>query len=564
LGSCICKKNTKSLFEKAINQIAFGGNDYGVDGFHFDEAKRNLYLFQFKFTPSYGQFKQSMQRLIDVGMQRIFSAPNKDDSKNQILIQLRSALIDNRNLIDQICFRFVFTGEPSDAERSKVLDKLREDLENKRYYVEQFFFPRTVNFIVEFRSSSGKVGGVIASETSAKFTLPVTQSISAQTEAGEQMLTFFVPVIELNQMYVALGTRFFDRNVRYGLGENETVNRAIAKALSQIIIDRSLDPSTFVFNHNGVTLYTESVEAEDDHIEISSPRLLNGAQTVTTFAEFLSKNRDHPKLKNAIEIIERIQVVCKIITNAADPFVTRVTINNNRQNPVEAWNLHANDMIQLELQDKFLDELQLYYERQENAFNQLSAEDLDEYGLKSDSKAIQMLKLAQTFIVTDGNLSRVSEMRRVFEEERTYELVFNASRLATNSHNILLCYKVERRLRKLAEDIRQKGQNKYYFAPKARFLIWALCCQGILNDPKLDKLRAEHGSNMVVSANFSEYLSKLATVQVAPILAALMTDDEYTDRIAEDKLGFLRTDAAFDKCMKIAFSRSKWVRKRLV
>lgn len=23
--------------EKAVNQIAFGGNDYGVDGFHFDE-----------------------------------------------------------------------------------------------------------------------------------------------------------------------------------------------------------------------------------------------------------------------------------------------------------------------------------------------------------------------------------------------------------------------------------------------------------------------------------------------------------------------------------------------
>ena len=39
--------------EKAINQVAFGGNDYGLDGFHFDETKRNLYLFQFKYSPSY-------------------------------------------------------------------------------------------------------------------------------------------------------------------------------------------------------------------------------------------------------------------------------------------------------------------------------------------------------------------------------------------------------------------------------------------------------------------------------------------------------------------------------
>ena len=28
-------------------------------------------------------------------------------------------------MIDQICFRFVFTGDPEEAERSKVLDKLR-------------------------------------------------------------------------------------------------------------------------------------------------------------------------------------------------------------------------------------------------------------------------------------------------------------------------------------------------------------------------------------------------------------------------------------------------------
>ncbi len=78
--------------EKAVNQIAFGGNDYGVDGFHFDEARRNLYIFQFKYTTSHVQFKGSLQRLIDDGMQQIFVAPNRDDKKNQILLQLRSCL----------------------------------------------------------------------------------------------------------------------------------------------------------------------------------------------------------------------------------------------------------------------------------------------------------------------------------------------------------------------------------------------------------------------------------------------------------------------------------------
>jgi hypothetical protein len=246
--------------EKAVNQIAFGGNDYGLDGFHLDEAKKNLYLFQFKYTASYGQFKGSMQRLIESGMNRIFASPNKDDTKNQILMQLRSCLIDNRSLIDQICFRFVFTGDPRDAERSRVLDKLREDLENKRFYVEQFFHPRPVRFVVEFRSSTGKVGGLRASEKSSKFSIAIGDRISAGAEGGEQLLSFFMPLVELHAMYKSLGSEFFDRNVRYGLGESETVNRAISKALREIVIDETQDRATFAFNHNGVTLYAEGAE----------------------------------------------------------------------------------------------------------------------------------------------------------------------------------------------------------------------------------------------------------------------------------------------------------------
>jgi len=177
---------------------------------------------------------------------------------------------------------------------------------------------------------------------------------------------------------------------------------------------------------------------------------------------------------------------------------------------------------------------------------------LDEYGFKLDSKAIQMLKLTQTFLLTDGTISRVSEMRRVFEDDKVYEAVFNKERLHADSRHILLCYKVERRLRKLTEDIKEKGINKYWFAPRARLLIWALSCQRILNDKEhLETVADEDGHSLVISANYSGYLSELATLKVAPILAELMADKEYAARIADDKLGFLRTDAAFDKCMKL-------------
>src|SRR5438309_441506 len=112
---------------RAIPQCAFGGNDYGVNAFHFDAEKRNLYLFQFKCSDSHTQFKQSFSRLIDAGMERIFGARSQDQHQNQLLLQLKSCLIENEAVIDRVCIHFVFTGDPAEAERSQVLDKLRED-----------------------------------------------------------------------------------------------------------------------------------------------------------------------------------------------------------------------------------------------------------------------------------------------------------------------------------------------------------------------------------------------------------------------------------------------------
>lgn len=549
--------------ERALNQVAFEGHDYGLDGFYFDELRRNLYLYQFKYSDSHVQFKTSLQRLIDVGIERIFLAPNKDAAKNQILLQLRSCLIDNRTLIDQICFRFVFTGDPEEAERSKVLDKLREDLENKKYLVDQFFGERKVGFVVEFRSSTGRVGIIRDQRQTTTFEVPLTDRVLVDGPDGQKMHVGLLRIADLNRMHEDLGPRFFDSNIRYGLGESRAVNRAISDALKQIVLDQSEPPSVFAFNHNGITIYAEKVELEDGICHLRAPRLLNGAQTVTTIAGFLKKNRDNPKLGAGRGAYESIRVLCKVITSADQTFVTRVTVNNNRQNPVEPWNLRANDLIQLELQDKFRSDLKIYYERQENAFDQLSTEDLADYGIREESKAIQMLKLTQTFLLTDGSISRVSEMRRVFEDDRVYNQVFRQSRLRADSREILLCYKVQFRLRKLAAEIEQKGQNKYAFIHRSRYLLWALICQGLLNHKNLEDLRKRFTSSMVIPADYTEVLSYLATARVRLLLSALMEHPDYREKAAEGNLSFLRTDRAFDNCMEIAYTKWQWIHKKL-
>lgn len=547
--------------ERAKNQIAFDGNEYGIDGFHFDLQRRNLYLYQFKYTDQHANFKSDFKRLIDAGVERVFGHNVRDPNKSPMLLQLRSRLHENRAAIDQVCFRFVFRGDPQEAEQSKVLESLREQLENKKYLAEEFFAPRNIGFLVEFRSSEGKVGSVSTARERSSFVVSLDEPVVRKGPSGEEMHVGFIRLADLVSIYRAMGSRFFDRNIRYGLKETEFVNRSLSAALKSIALDDKDDAKVFAFNHNGVTLFAEQLVEEGKGYKITAPSLLNGAQTVVTARNFLDRNKDNGAFSKSQ--FDAIRVLAKVIIQATPRFVTTVTVNNNRQNPVEPWNLRANDEIQLELQDKFRADVSVYYERQENAFDQLSPEDLADYGIKEDSKALQMLKLTQTFLLTDGNLSRLSEMRAIFEDDKNYGQVFRQTRLKADTRRILLCYKVQFRLRKVANEIEQKGQNKYSFVHRARYLLWALVCQGLLNHENADKLAETYGSDMTLTNDFQDLITEIATTRVRPLLSGLLELPEYASKVAEANFSFMRTDAAFDKCMEAAGERWGWVHKKL-
>lgn len=548
--------------DRALSQVAFGGNDYGVDGFHFDREKRNLYLFQFKWSESHAQFKQSFNRLIDAGMERIFGAETQDQHLNQLLQQLKSCLIENEAVIDRVCIHFVFAGDPAEAERSQVLDKLREDLENKKYLIDQRF-GRAVTLVIEFRSArTRKVGSTSHLRKTHTYPISLDEMVTRAGPNGESMTIGFIRVVDLCTMYREMSERFFERNIRAALPEDEAVNRSIQQSIRRIVLDGKDDPRVFAFNHNGVTLFAEALATLDGQFKITEPRLLNGAQTVTTFARFLKANEGNKVLTERRSELERIHVMCRIITQAPPEFVTMVTINNNRQNPVEPWNLHANDMIQLEIQDKFRDELGIYYERQERAFENLSDEDLEEQGI-TEYRAIELTRLARTFLVSDGEVDKLTRFREVFEDDRVYNQVFNANRLKADARKIVLCYKVQFRLRRLVNDIVDKGANKYAYVQRARNLLWALLCQAILNDPKLEDRAEEFGRGLSVEAQYTDWLSGLATTRCRFILSDLVADKAYAPKASEGNFSFMRANAAYRRSMEIGYKRWKWVEKRL-
>jgi hypothetical protein len=547
--------------DKAATQIAFGGNDYGVDGFHVDANRRNLYLFQFKWSTNPGLFKESFQRLISAGMDRIFGCSSQVREQNQLLLQLKSRLLEDLAIIDRVFIHFIFTGSPEEAERSQALDKLREDLEAKKYLLDKFF-GRPIDMAIQFRSATKRVGTPVHHRITHRYPVEITQTLERGGPSGEQMHIGFVRLMDLYSMYRDMEYRFFERNIRASLSEDESPNRAMTKALRDIILDEKELPSVFAFNHNGVTLYAEHIEHDGGICEITEPRLLNGAQTVTTFARFLKKNEDNPRIKEREGALRELTCLCKIITEAAPEFVVSVTINNNRQNPVMPWNLHANDMIQLELQDKFREELHIYYERQENAFIGLSQQDLDELEI-TEYKAIELVRLAQTILATEGEIDKISRTRDVFESEKVYAQVFSAQRLQADARQMVICYKIQFRLRRMIRDIVDKGVHKYAYISRARNLLWALLCQGILNDERLCDYAERFGQSLIMEADFTDWLGRISSTRVRFLISEAVSKDPYAMMMSEERYDFLRTKAFFDRCMEIAYKKWKWVQKRL-
>ena len=51
-GLLFLEKEFRLSRDEAAEQIAYGGNDFGIDGYHVDRQARNFHLLQFKFSKS--------------------------------------------------------------------------------------------------------------------------------------------------------------------------------------------------------------------------------------------------------------------------------------------------------------------------------------------------------------------------------------------------------------------------------------------------------------------------------------------------------------------------------
>lgn len=249
----IVEKHDKKL-EDVFQYCVFGNNDYGFDGYYIDREAKNLYLYQFKWSENHEQFKGSYERLIKDGMEMIFGNPFQDSNLNPTIRKLKYELDEYKSVIDRVYLLFVFNGDTEKANGSKVLDSLKEDLENKRHLIDSFFDRENISFSIDYKSNLSKT--ITTSSKSKKanaFHIEFDLDSELTAPDGEKLTIGLIKLNDLYKMFLQMRSRLFEKNIRSGLSSDNAPNRAIKKTLKDIILDTTLQPEYFTFNHNGVT-----------------------------------------------------------------------------------------------------------------------------------------------------------------------------------------------------------------------------------------------------------------------------------------------------------------------
>lgn len=557
-------KRFKIPIDEAASFVSFGGNASAIDSFYYDKDAKMLYLFLFKCSDDHLQFKEPIERLALVGVQRLFASSSFQfyEGEDSFLTKLRACITDNHQGIEKITIHPVFNGDPVRAEKSRVLEILREYLESKKYIIDGFF-GRDVDMIFQVMSSRKAMGHAFLRSQSPVYSIPSPDVPMKVSSEGNELILTFVPVGTLYRMYADLGDRFFEKNIRCEVNNGKMTRYEIKRSLSRMLAKEE-PPENFAFYHNGVTLTAQQValkntaEENKQTLAMVEPRLLNGVQTIKTVRKFVDEKKG--SRKKVLELLDKVKVMARVVRSREEEFLKKVTISNNRQNPIMPWNLRANDLVQLHLEENFRDKLGIYYERRENSLEDLTDEDLEEMSI-SQRRAIKLRKLAQTLLALHGEIERISQMKQVFESEKWYANTFRQRYLEVDPRKLVLLYKVHYRLLAIVKQIQFLGYEKYDYLGKLRNLVWSLAIQGLLNEDKFDSHVQAFGTSLTIEANFNVLLKNISTMKLRIILGTTFGEKKYRDYLKDAKYSFLNTKTAFNDCMSTAGKEFGWEKK---
>ena len=147
------------------------------------------------------------------------------------------------------------------------------------------------------------------------------------------------------------------RNILFGDNLREALKKGSKTydGIKKTIID---EPHNFWYYNNGITIIAKKLIVEDKKITLKEFSIINGAQTTSSFLQYLNEieidysKKDRSKFSNKIN---EVFILARIVETMDDEeFKNKITLYNNTQNPISTRDMVSNNPEQKQLQKKLL------------------------------------------------------------------------------------------------------------------------------------------------------------------------------------------------------------------
>jgi hypothetical protein len=412
----------------ALDQSSRSGNDCGIDAWYYDSVSQELFIYQSKLTESkpaalrgfidLSDARQWLEQVIISGTVEVVP------SDNHCLFNLYTRLSQVRTILKKVHFILI-----------SLFDKM--ELEDSVEYqeFEKKLIKSELNVFVR-QELSGKLI-VDASEYNLEHSIPEkikTYPISKIPNAriglrGNAHLDLaYVSLYSLVELHRQRGNVLFDKNVRLSLISTKEARERLVNPMEstlEMITSGKLSPSIFPFYHIGVTLSASSISDEDtDLLNLEAPSIINGCQTITIANEYLKK-LEKQQNSDAIELFKQIKVVAKVVVGTSNEELKEITNSNNRQNPIENWQLFSNEPIHIEI-EAALKDIGVFYERQKGKFDSVMKNaDYAKHYFATNGTYIKVVDLGQILSLSKQNLQWAAKPSEIFLNKDNHDRIFD-------------------------------------------------------------------------------------------------------------------------------------------
>jgi len=411
--------------DTALDQSSLGSSDYGIDGWYYDSNTCELFIYQSKLTDSKPLALRGLKDLTTALMYLERIIVDKEVGKvptNKSIYNLYIELAKNVNNLKKICFILITPLNPNDLLDAPEVNETENAIRGSELYKTLSAKSGRISLDIEEYNFDKAI-----SPSNKKYTINKLDNSIIKLRKNSFLEITFIPINSLVQLYRQRGDILFHKNIRLSLYDyKDAKNRVVTpmQTTLDLICKGQLSPNIFPFYHVGITISATTNSAESvNEISLETPYVINGCQTITIADHFL-RELENKKNVEAIEKFKEINVLAKVVIGTTDEELKEITNCNNRQNPIENWQLFSNDPIHIEIESSLLD-LEIFYERQKGKFNSLMHKlDIARNYSKTNQTYVDIEIVGQIIALAKGNYQWAAKPSEIYINKQNHDSIF--------------------------------------------------------------------------------------------------------------------------------------------